>query len=326
MTRAPVTTTRTTARPPGAGAAGRAGPPACPARATWRLGRRCAWSTAGRAARAGERSARCARASTCGSASFDPAALDGVAEVVVSPGVSLDEPLLAEARRRGRPVHGDIELFAARRAGADRRRHRLERQEHRDHAAGRAARPAACGARRRQPRHAGARPAGRTGARHSTCSSCRVSSSRPPTRCARGRLRAEHLAGPHRPPRQPRALRRRQGAHPRRRAGRGAEPRRPPGDGDVGRRTPCIRFGLDAPGEGEYGLLETAGGPALARGARRCCPRRASGSAAATTSPTRSPRSPWPRRSGSSRPACWTRWPRSPGCRIAPSGSPSAPA
>jgi UDP-N-acetylmuramoylalanine--D-glutamate ligase len=43
---------------------------------------------------------------------FDTAALDGVAEVVVSPGVSLDEPLLKEARRRGLPLLGDIELFA----------------------------------------------------------------------------------------------------------------------------------------------------------------------------------------------------------------------
>jgi UDP-N-acetylmuramoylalanine--D-glutamate ligase len=43
---------------------------------------------------------------------FDPAALDGVAEVVVSPGVSLDEPLLVEASRRGLTLLGDIELFA----------------------------------------------------------------------------------------------------------------------------------------------------------------------------------------------------------------------
>jgi UDP-N-acetylmuramoylalanine--D-glutamate ligase len=44
--------------------------------------------------------------------SFEMAALEGVAEVVVSPGVSLDEPLLAEARRRGLALLGDIELFA----------------------------------------------------------------------------------------------------------------------------------------------------------------------------------------------------------------------
>ena len=44
--------------------------------------------------------------------SLDPAALDGVTEVVVSPGVSLAEPVLVEARRRGLPLLGDIELFA----------------------------------------------------------------------------------------------------------------------------------------------------------------------------------------------------------------------
>jgi len=43
---------------------------------------------------------------------FDTAALDGVTEVVVSPGVSLDEPLLVEARRRGLTLSGDIEIFA----------------------------------------------------------------------------------------------------------------------------------------------------------------------------------------------------------------------
>jgi UDP-N-acetylmuramoylalanine--D-glutamate ligase len=44
--------------------------------------------------------------------SFDMAALDGVAEVIVSPGVSLQEPLLVEARRRGLALLGDIEIFA----------------------------------------------------------------------------------------------------------------------------------------------------------------------------------------------------------------------
>jgi UDP-N-acetylmuramoylalanine--D-glutamate ligase len=44
--------------------------------------------------------------------SFDLGALDGVAEVVVSPGVSLDEPLLVEARKRGLVLLGDIEMFA----------------------------------------------------------------------------------------------------------------------------------------------------------------------------------------------------------------------
>ena len=43
---------------------------------------------------------------------FDTAALKGVSEVVVSPGVPLDEPLLEEARRRGYALLGDIEIFA----------------------------------------------------------------------------------------------------------------------------------------------------------------------------------------------------------------------
>ncbi len=43
---------------------------------------------------------------------FAPDLLDGVAQVVISPGLSLSEPVAVEARRRGLPVVGDIELFA----------------------------------------------------------------------------------------------------------------------------------------------------------------------------------------------------------------------
>ncbi|MCC7199501.1 MAG: UDP-N-acetylmuramoyl-L-alanine--D-glutamate ligase [Gammaproteobacteria bacterium] len=43
---------------------------------------------------------------------FDVALLDGADQVVVSPGVSLREPLLQEAVRRGLDVVGDVELFA----------------------------------------------------------------------------------------------------------------------------------------------------------------------------------------------------------------------
>jgi len=43
---------------------------------------------------------------------FEPSLLDGVAQVVISPGLSLHEPVAAEAVRRGLPVVGDIELFA----------------------------------------------------------------------------------------------------------------------------------------------------------------------------------------------------------------------
>ena len=43
---------------------------------------------------------------------FDASLLDGVAQVVISPGLSLREPVASEAAGRGLPVVGDIELFA----------------------------------------------------------------------------------------------------------------------------------------------------------------------------------------------------------------------
>jgi UDP-N-acetylmuramoylalanine--D-glutamate ligase len=43
---------------------------------------------------------------------FDSALLEGAAQLVVSPGVALDEPVVRAARARGIPVLGDIELFA----------------------------------------------------------------------------------------------------------------------------------------------------------------------------------------------------------------------
>lgn len=43
---------------------------------------------------------------------LDAALLDGAACVVVSPGVSLEDPFFAEARQRGLEIVGDIELFA----------------------------------------------------------------------------------------------------------------------------------------------------------------------------------------------------------------------
>ncbi|RMG28689.1 MAG: UDP-N-acetylmuramoyl-L-alanine--D-glutamate ligase [Gammaproteobacteria bacterium] len=43
---------------------------------------------------------------------FDPAAFAGADRIVVSPGVPLSHPLIAEARARGTEVVGDIELFA----------------------------------------------------------------------------------------------------------------------------------------------------------------------------------------------------------------------
>ena len=43
---------------------------------------------------------------------FDPRVFDAADEIVLSPGVSLSEPPIAAAVRRGVPVYGDIELFA----------------------------------------------------------------------------------------------------------------------------------------------------------------------------------------------------------------------
>jgi UDP-N-acetylmuramoylalanine--D-glutamate ligase len=43
---------------------------------------------------------------------FEPALLEDVAQVVISPGLSLREPVAVEALRRGLPVVGDVELFA----------------------------------------------------------------------------------------------------------------------------------------------------------------------------------------------------------------------
>ena len=43
---------------------------------------------------------------------FDPTVFEAAAEIVVSPGVSVREPALRAAARRGVPIVGDIELFA----------------------------------------------------------------------------------------------------------------------------------------------------------------------------------------------------------------------
>jgi UDP-N-acetylmuramoylalanine--D-glutamate ligase len=47
-----------------------------------------------------------------GLATLDERWLDGVSRLVLSPGLSVDIPLVAEARRRGIEVLGDVELFA----------------------------------------------------------------------------------------------------------------------------------------------------------------------------------------------------------------------
>jgi UDP-N-acetylmuramoylalanine--D-glutamate ligase len=42
---------------------------------------------------------------------FDESLLDGATEIIASPGVSLSEPFLVAATRRGLPIIGDVELF-----------------------------------------------------------------------------------------------------------------------------------------------------------------------------------------------------------------------
>jgi len=61
---------------------------------------------------------------------FDLSLLDGASQVLMSPGVSLDEPIARAARDRGIDVLGDVELFARQCAGAGDRHHRHQRQEH----------------------------------------------------------------------------------------------------------------------------------------------------------------------------------------------------
>ncbi|MGB0713579.1 MAG: UDP-N-acetylmuramoyl-L-alanine--D-glutamate ligase [Gammaproteobacteria bacterium] len=43
---------------------------------------------------------------------FDPSAFDSAGQIVLSPGISLAEPLIVAALERGIPVFGDIEIFA----------------------------------------------------------------------------------------------------------------------------------------------------------------------------------------------------------------------
>ena len=57
--------------------------------------------------------------------------------IVVSPGVPLDTPELVQAKSFGRPVIGELELAARFLKGKITRRHRLQRQDHHNVAAGR---------------------------------------------------------------------------------------------------------------------------------------------------------------------------------------------
>ena len=113
-----------------------------------------------------------------------PAAVPaGVSQIVVSPGVDLDLPVLADARRRGSARRERPRPVRRRVPRADDRHHRLQREEHR-HLDGRrhAGKRWLARGGRRQPRHAGAGPARRLPSAP-TCWSCRASSSNAARRC-----------------------------------------------------------------------------------------------------------------------------------------------
>jgi len=88
-----------------------------------RKGSRCGWRTRAVNRRVPRRCASRCRTQNCARVRSRDDLLDGVAQVVISPGLSLREPVAVEARLRGLPVAGDIELFARRSAGAGRGRH-----------------------------------------------------------------------------------------------------------------------------------------------------------------------------------------------------------
>jgi UDP-N-acetylmuramoylalanine--D-glutamate ligase len=204
---------------------------------------------------------------------FDVAALDGVAEVVVSPGVSLEEPLLVEARRRGLTLIGDIELFA------------------RVAPAPIAAITGSNGKSTVTSLLAALATAGgltvRAGANLGTPALDLLAGEVPDiyvlelssfqletTDSLHSRAACVLNITPDHIDRHG-SLERYAAAKARILSGADAvvlnrDDRRVMAMWDG--RTPCLRFGLDAPGAGEYGLLDSAAGPVLARGAERLLP------------------------------------------------------
>jgi UDP-N-acetylmuramoylalanine--D-glutamate ligase len=205
--------------------------------------------------------------------SFDTAALDGVSEVVVSPGVSLDEPLLVEARRRGLPLIGDIEIFARAAPAAIAA---ITGSNGKSTVTSLLAELATAGG-------LAARAGGNLGTpaldllegevpdvyvlelssfQLETTDSLRTSAA-----CILN-ITPDHID-------RHGSLERYAAAKARILSGAQAivlnrEDRLVMAMWDG--RAPCLRFGLDAPGEGEYGVLETAAGPMLARGAQPLLP------------------------------------------------------
>lgn len=204
---------------------------------------------------------------------FDPATLDGVAEVVVSPGVPLEEPLLVEARRRGLALLGDVEIFSR---AAPAPIAAITGSNGKSTVTTLLAELAAAGG-------LVVRAGGNLGTPALDLLAGEVpdvyvlelssfqlevtDSLRPQAACVLN-LTPDHID--------------RHGSMERYAA---AKARILAGAATVvlnrddrlvmamwDGRTPCIRFGLGTPAEGEYGLVETAAGPALARGAEVLVP------------------------------------------------------
>jgi UDP-N-acetylmuramoylalanine--D-glutamate ligase len=204
---------------------------------------------------------------------FDVAALEGVAEVVVSPGVSLEEPLLVEARRRGLTLIGDIEIFArvapapiAAITGSNGKSTVTTLL---------AALAAAGGLQVRAGANLGTPALDLLAGEVPDIYVLELSSFQletteslhPRAACVLN-ITPDHID-------RHGSLERYAAAKARILAGAEAvvlnrDDRRVMAMWDG--RTPCIRFGLDAPGAGEYGLLDSAAGPVLARGAEGLLP------------------------------------------------------
>ena len=204
---------------------------------------------------------------------FDPAVLDGVAEVVVSPGVSLQEPLLVEARRRQLPLLGDIEIFSR---AAPAPIAAVTGSNGKSTVTTLLAELAVAGG-------LAVRAGGNLGTPALDLLEGEVpdvyvlelssfqlevtDSLRPQAACVLN-LTPDHMD-------RHGSLERYAGAKARILTGAGAvvlnrEDRIVMAMWDG--RTPCITFGLGAPAAGEYGLLETGDGPALARGGEALLP------------------------------------------------------
>jgi len=204
---------------------------------------------------------------------FDQSALEDVAEIVVSPGVSLQEPLLAEARRRGLPLVGDIEIFArvapapvAAITGSNGKSTVTSLLAELARAAGLEVRAGANLGTPALDLLEGEAPD--LYVLELSSFQLETTDSLAPRAACVLNLSADHIDR-HGSMEQYAAAKARILARAQRVVLNRDDPRvMAMWDG----RTPCTRFGLGAPAEGEYGLLETPAGPVLARGEQHLLP------------------------------------------------------